>query len=63
MDVFVLFSVAMQVNKTLTSLDLRGNNLGPEGGRALVESLEVRVHVSWHKPVPLLSTSNDSALW
>ena len=45
MYVFVFFSRAccfpMQVNKTLTSLNLWSNELGPEGGKALGKSLEV----------------------
>jgi hypothetical protein len=34
----------MQVNKTLTSLDLRYNKLGPQGGKAIAQSLEVTFH-------------------
>jgi hypothetical protein len=36
-----LLSFFMQVNKTLTKLDLSGNSFGPEGGVALAKSLEV----------------------
>jgi hypothetical protein len=31
----------MQVNKTLTKLDLEDNKLGPEGGKAIAKSLQV----------------------
>jgi hypothetical protein len=53
MYVFVFFSRAccfpMQVNKTLTSLNLRNNyKLGPQGGKAIAQSLEVTFHVQCH---------------
>jgi hypothetical protein len=35
----------MQVNKTLTSLNLRDNKLGPEGGVAIAKSLEVMMMI------------------
>jgi hypothetical protein len=38
----------MQVNKTLTSLDLWDNKLGPQGGKAIAQSLEVTFHVQCH---------------
>jgi hypothetical protein len=45
MYVFVFFSrdccFPMQVNKTLASLNLYDNELGPEGGKAIAKSLEV----------------------
>ena len=31
----------MQVNTTLTELNLQRNNLGPEGGKAIAKSLQV----------------------
>jgi hypothetical protein len=37
---FVFFSI-MQVNTSLTDLNLYWNNLGPEGGKAIAKSLEV----------------------
>jgi hypothetical protein len=36
----------MQVNTSLTDLNLYGNDLGPEGGKAIAKSLEVTFHVS-----------------
>jgi Ran GTPase-activating protein (RanGAP) involved in mRNA processing and transport len=40
-EVIFYFHLIMQVNTTLTNLDLRQNNLGPEGGKALAVCLEV----------------------
>jgi hypothetical protein len=34
----------MQRNSTLTNLNLEGNNLGPEGGKAIAKSLEVIIN-------------------
>jgi hypothetical protein len=52
MYVFVFFSRAccfpMQVNKTLTNLNLEYNKLGPQGGKAIAQSLEVTFHVQCH---------------
>ena len=39
----------MQINKTLTSLDLYGNDLGPEGGKAVAKSLEVNLHFQCYR--------------
>jgi hypothetical protein len=35
-----------QVNTSLTVLNLYGNNLGPEGGKALAKSLQVTSSIS-----------------
>jgi hypothetical protein len=52
MYVFVFFSRAccfpMPVNKTLTNLNLGYNKLGPQGGKAIAQSLEVTFHVQCH---------------
>jgi hypothetical protein len=40
-----LLSFFMQVNKTLTKLDLCSNSLGPEGGVVLAKSLEVMMMI------------------
>ena len=38
----------MQVNKTLTSLNLGWNKLGPQGGKAIAQLLEVTFRVPCH---------------
>jgi hypothetical protein len=40
-DVIVFFFSLMQANKSLMNLNLEGNSLGSEGGKALAKSLEV----------------------
>jgi hypothetical protein len=39
---FSFFASITQVNKTLTNVNLKWNNLGPEGGKAIAKSLGVR---------------------
>ena len=38
---FLRFLSMMQVNKTITELNLKNNELGPEGGKAIATSLQV----------------------
>jgi hypothetical protein len=46
-----------QVNNTLTDLDIRKNELGPEGGKAIAKSLEVSFPLSMSALFSSLITS------